>query len=114
MYQSIVAEIKAEVVGFVSMPMKNEVGEIGLIGVAPTARGAGVGAELLSAALTCMKRQGMRKCSAKVRVDNLPGLQLFGSLGFEIDFTRNRRWLGAVHIVTRSLDATNIGKTEGD
>tara|TARA_Y100000588_G_scaffold306520_1_gene330254 strand:- start:6 stop:431 length:426 start_codon:yes stop_codon:yes gene_type:complete len=102
-YRTIVARVDGEVVGFVSMPMRAGVGEIGLIAVAEAARGSGVGATLLSAALRCMERSGMHTCVAKVRVDNPGGQALFSRLGFETVGVDSRMWLGDVDRVRRPL-----------
>jgi len=103
LFPTIVAERDGRAVGFVSMPMRNRVGEIGLIAVDASARGYGVGNALLHSALELMQARGMVRCVAKVRLDNLPAQLLFTSQGFSIAGAKRRRWLGDVYWVEKPI-----------
>ena len=103
LFPTIVAEHDGRAVGFVSMPMRNRVGEIGLIAVDAPARGYGIGKALLHSALEVMQTRGMVRCVAKVRLDNPPAQRLFADQGFSIVRTKRRRWLGDVYWVEREL-----------
>ena len=103
LFPTIVAEHDGRAVGFVSMPMRNSVGEIGLIAVDAPTRGYGVGKALLHSALELMQAHGMVRCVAKVRLDNPPAQRLFASQGFSIVQVKRRRWLGDVYCVEKRI-----------
>ena len=81
---SLIAEHNGLTIGFVSMPMRTCTGEIGLIAVDSSSREHGIGKILLESALEKMRFRGMKRCVAKVRLDNPPAQRLFASQGFKI------------------------------
>ena len=103
LFPTIVAEHDGRAAGFVSMPMRNRVGEIGLIAVDAPARGYGIGKALLHSALEVMQARGMIRCVAKVRLDNPPAQRLFTSQGFSTVQVKRRRWLGDVYWVEKHM-----------
>lgn len=103
LFKTFVAEQEGWVLGFVSVPMRRGVGEIGLIAVDERARGQGVGSLLLKSALDWMGSCGLQRCVAKVRPDNTAAHRLFTTVGFERVGIRQRKLLGDVYIVERII-----------
>ncbi|HEY1190752.1 MAG TPA: GNAT family N-acetyltransferase [Gemmata sp.] len=64
------------------------------IGVVPSARGRGVGAELLGFALVSAARAGAKRVSVSVDVRNEPAVRLYSRAGFT-EYERRGVWLAA-------------------
>jgi ribosomal-protein-alanine N-acetyltransferase len=69
-------------------------GEIANIAVAPSARGTGVGARLLDAALAEARRRGVGHVFLEVRESNVVARRLYASRGF-IELGRRKRYYRA-------------------
>jgi len=90
----IVAEVDNRVVGYIMCrietgfsgfsPIKR--GHIISIAVLPGYRRMGIGEALLREALRAMiEHYGVRECYLEVRVSNMPAINLYRKLGFEVD-----------------------------
>ena len=79
------------VVGYVVAWFAGGQGEIANLAVDETARGRGLGAALLSAALDEARRQGTEEVFLEVRSSNMRARQLYESRGF-VEVGRRRRY----------------------
>ncbi len=83
-------DVVGSVVGYVVAWFAADESEIANIAVAPDARGRGVGARLLDAALAEAVRRGAATTYLEVRESNGPARQLYASRGFEVRGRRRR------------------------
>ncbi len=73
----------AQTVGIVALGIDGQV--LNSIAVAPSHRGKGLGREIANYALNRMIELGCNRCSLRVHQDNKEAVNLYKSLGFEID-----------------------------
>jgi ribosomal protein S18 acetylase RimI-like enzyme len=59
-------------------------GHVCQVSVSPAGQGRGVGAALMTAALTAFRRQGLETASLSVTLDNHPAYRLYQRLGFRL------------------------------
>jgi ribosomal protein S18 acetylase RimI-like enzyme len=85
---SKVARSEGEVVGLANLGIRGEEGWVGGVGVAPTARGQGIGEALMKGLLTEARARGLRRVSLEVIEENEPAFRLYEKLGFA-----TTRWL---------------------
>lgn len=78
----LVAEREGEAAGFVTLHRTPDAWQIGLIGVAATHRGAGVGTALVSAALRHAALEGATRMTVVTQAANLAAVRLYERLGF--------------------------------
>jgi dTDP-4-amino-4,6-dideoxy-D-galactose acyltransferase len=71
--------------GYITCAMKQGVGEIGLIAVAPQMRGRGLGTGLLAQAATWSSEQGAQRISVVTQGCNIPALRMYERYGFSAD-----------------------------
>ena len=107
---TFVIESANNIFGFVAVPVRKGIGEIGGIAVSRGCQGSGLGSRLLSKALWYLRQQGASSCLAKVRHSNKPAERLFAKAGFSSKRVLRRRILGDVLLMERNLtEKTNIG-----
>lgn len=81
----LVAEAEGRSAGYVSLHrLEWGWGSIGLIGVAPDARGGGVGRRLVEGAVAWSREQGLERVTVVTQARNVPALRLFESCGFRM------------------------------
>ena len=81
----LVAESDGVIEGYVSFgPSAEGNGTIGLIGVAPAARGAGVGRRLVARAASELFDAGSSRISVITQAGNAPAMRLYQSCGFTV------------------------------
>jgi ribosomal protein S18 acetylase RimI-like enzyme len=74
----------ADVLGFVTLSVVADVGQIGLLAVAPTARGQGLGRVLLGAAHQRMRERGAAKAQVVTQRANRPACRLYERAGYRV------------------------------
>ena len=80
-----VADRQGEPVGFIACNQINrELGQIGLIGVAPEMQGQGVGRQLIQASLDWFEQQGLESAMVVTQGRNVPAQRLYQKKGFVI------------------------------
>jgi dTDP-4-amino-4,6-dideoxy-D-galactose acyltransferase len=77
-----VAEDQGRPVGYVTCEVAGERGKIGLIAVAPSAQGKGLGSALVGTALSWMRNRGLRAASVVTQGRNFRAQRLYQSHGF--------------------------------
>lgn len=87
----VVADRAGAVVGYAITWSVVDEAELANIAVAPTARGQGVGARLLDAAIACAAGRGCSTMYLEVRESNARARALYASRGFE-EVGRRRRY----------------------
>jgi ribosomal protein S18 acetylase RimI-like enzyme len=86
------AERHGRVVGYVSYgSVANGDGTIGLVGVSPTARGAGLGLQLVAHAVESLFALGCPRMTVITHGGNAPAMRMYQACGFEV--TRFGYWL---------------------
>jgi dTDP-4-amino-4,6-dideoxy-D-galactose acyltransferase len=81
----LVAEAEGRLAGYVSLHrLEWGWGSIGLIGVAPDARGQGVGRRLVESAVAWAREQGLERVTVVTQARNVPALRLFEGCGFRM------------------------------
>lgn len=78
----LVAEVDGGAAGYVTCHRRDDHGEIGLVGVAPEHRGAGIGTALTGAALDWSHANGMSRVSVVTQGRNAAGMRLYQHAGF--------------------------------
>lgn len=78
----IVAETDRQTVGFITCHLKEDVGEIGLLGVSEVARGGGVGGALIRASLDWFWEQGAARVSVVTQGRNVGAQRAYQRAGF--------------------------------
>ncbi len=76
------AELDGEVVGTVQAARTGATGLLHNVGVAPHARGCGLGRALAGQALAAFRAAGLGEAALEVSADNLAAVRLYRSLGF--------------------------------
>jgi RimJ/RimL family protein N-acetyltransferase len=71
-------------VGFVTCKDEGEVGEVGLLGVAPSAQGEGIGTDLMYSALAWSKEKNHDRLTVKTQSNNYKARRLYESCGFSL------------------------------
>ena len=79
---SLVAELGADVVGYVMARISGEEGEILNLAVLSTHRRRGIGRELLARGLAAMAEAGAREAYLEVRESNSAAIGMYGAQGF--------------------------------
>jgi len=69
-------------VGFVTCPVDDETGSIGLIGVSADVEGRGLGENLVQTALDYFTQRGVRTVTVETQIENEPALALYEKTGF--------------------------------
>ena len=77
-----VAEDDGEICGYIGMYQALDEGEITNVGVSQEKRNAGIGWELMQAALDAAKEQGIERVVLEVRVSNASAIHLYEKCGF--------------------------------
>jgi dTDP-4-amino-4,6-dideoxy-D-galactose acyltransferase len=81
----LVAEDKRHPIGFITCHVKGDGrGQIGLVGVAPAARGAGVGRALVEDAVRWFTERGSTAVSVVTQARNLGAMRLYERCGFKV------------------------------
>jgi ribosomal-protein-alanine N-acetyltransferase len=80
--QVLLAEREGAACGYAVVWNILDEGELTSLAVAPDARGQGIGATLLKAALRACRRRGARTVFLEVRVDNVAARRLYERCGF--------------------------------
>ena len=78
----LVAEEAGEICGYIGMYHALDEGEITNVGVAPGKQNQGIGYELVQAALSMAKQQGITQVVLEVRVSNASAIHLYEKCGF--------------------------------
>lgn len=78
----IVALRRGRIVGYAGLALVEDEAYVQTVGVAPAARGQGLGGRLMLALLREARRAGARSCGLEVRSDNLAARALYSRLGF--------------------------------
>ncbi len=84
------AELLGEAVGYLTCRITGELGRIGLVGLAPQARGLGLGTALLAAGREWFAQQGASQVEVVTQGRNLPAQRLYQRGGFRS--TRLQLW----------------------
>ena len=79
----LVAEEDGEICGYIGMYQALDEGEITNVAVAPEKRNAGIGWQLMQAALEEAKKQGICQIVLEVRVSNVAAIHLYEKCGFK-------------------------------
>ena len=78
-----VPEVQGKAAGYISCHLKADgAGQIGLVGLAPEARGKGLGTELVQTALNWFRDQGARRVSVVTQGRNIAAQKLYQRSGF--------------------------------
>lgn len=77
------------VAGIVTIRVRDEVGEIGLLGVLEKYRGNGYGAALLSKAVQCLEGRGVAEVTVVTQGDNKASRGLYENAGFSLSAVSN-------------------------
>jgi ribosomal protein S18 acetylase RimI-like enzyme len=80
---SLILEREGKIVGFVITRMKDDIPEIGPVGLAPEARGQGLASYLLVRVLESLKDTGSTIAHLDTTITNLPAQRLYRKYGFE-------------------------------
>lgn len=78
----LVAEIEGRPVGFITGHLNAQAGRIGLVGVAQTARGYGVGQHLVTAMLAWFQQHDCQQTTVITQGRNIPAQRLYQRCGF--------------------------------
>ncbi|HUN02304.1 MAG TPA: GNAT family N-acetyltransferase [Niabella sp.] len=74
-----------QIIGFVTIGMKNDIGKIGLIAVDSKYRGMGVGGKLIARTLALVKSMGGKEVKVITQFANKSAMALYLKNGFEIE-----------------------------
>lgn len=85
MSETLISEREGCVEGYVSFYMIGAVGHVRNLVVAPAARRAGVGLELMRAAAGALRARGADEWHLNVKCDNAPAIRLYEGLGFAVE-----------------------------
>ncbi|MCK3655510.1 hypothetical protein A4G19_07030 [Pasteurellaceae bacterium Macca] len=80
----LVKKIAGQIVGGVSLRVRNEEATLGLLAVSPTQRGKGIACELLAMAQHYSVTQGAKWLNIATQTQNLLAIRLYQSFGAEI------------------------------
>lgn len=80
----LVYKIYNKIAGFATIGVKNNVLEIGLVGVDKNYRGIGLGIALIDATILRAKNLGYSSLQVVTQLDNLPAVNLYYKAGFKI------------------------------
>ncbi|OLT36331.1 ribosomal-protein-alanine N-acetyltransferase [Actinomadura sp. CNU-125] len=107
-----------EIVGYAGLASVGGHADVQTIGVAPGARGAGIGATLLTELIDEAVRRGDEGLFLEVRVDNAPARRLYERFGFEQIGVRERYYqpadVDAAVMFRRLRERPPIGFTRED
>ena len=81
----LVMERNGEAAGFVTCHLRGSIGDIGLIAVAPEARGQGLGRLLVTAALRYFSESAMTRARVVTQARNIASQRLYQGCGFLIE-----------------------------
>lgn len=79
-----VYKIMNEILGFITLVIKNNIAEIGLVAVDNKARGKGVGSNLVKYAINAASKLGCPEIHVTTQLDNEPAVALYKNNGFII------------------------------
>jgi dTDP-4-amino-4,6-dideoxy-D-galactose acyltransferase len=80
----LVARIENTIVGLVTLKFKEKIGQIGIIAVASTVRGMGIGKQLMRAAENCCFQNGMDHMLVVTQAFNESACRLYDKAGFVV------------------------------
>lgn len=79
----LVARLEGVIVGFMSVVMRGEAGEIGIVAVRPDVRGVGLGHALIDATERTIVAQGGRRMDVVTQRENGTACRLYRRVGFD-------------------------------
>ena len=80
-----VPEIDTQPCGYLTCSLENDLGQIGLLGIAPQWRGQGLGLTLMYTALSWFQAAGAHRVQVVTQGRNLPALHLYQRGGFQVE-----------------------------
>jgi len=80
-----IPEINNQPYGYLTCRLENDLGVIGLVGIAPQVRGQGLGLALLHTGLGWLQAAGVHRVQVVTQGRNLPALQLYQRGAFQVD-----------------------------
>ena len=80
-----VAEVESAASGYCACHVERGEGVIGLLAVAPSARGRGVGQDLVASAIAHFRKQGIGRIAVVTQGRNIQGQRLYQKCGFRTD-----------------------------
>jgi dTDP-4-amino-4,6-dideoxy-D-galactose acyltransferase len=75
--------------GMITVKVTSGVGNIGLVAVAASHRGRGVGSKLIAAAHRWMREHGAKKATVVTQGDNAPACRLYERAGYAVEHAEN-------------------------
>jgi ribosomal protein S18 acetylase RimI-like enzyme len=78
-----------DLLGVVTLAVAEDVGHIGLLALAPAARGQGLGRALLEGAHSRMRERGATRARVVTQLANLPACRLYERAGYEVAAVRH-------------------------
>jgi dTDP-4-amino-4,6-dideoxy-D-galactose acyltransferase len=85
----VAGERDSDLLGMVTVAVKDGAGSIGLIAVAEAARGRGVGAALMDAAHRWMAGRGLTAATVVTQLDNVAACRLYRATGYDLHDLRH-------------------------
>lgn len=79
----LVATVNNQIVGFITLKLRDNEGEGPLYGVDPAAQGQGVGLALMSGAMAWLRSRGAKRLLMSTQITNVPSQKVWVRLGFE-------------------------------
>jgi dTDP-4-amino-4,6-dideoxy-D-galactose acyltransferase len=83
-----VPEVEGKPAGYITLGVKNGIGDIGLIAVEQCYRGQGIGNALLFRSLEWFRNQGVRKVEVVTQGRNINALRMYEKAGFRLESMR--------------------------
>jgi GNAT superfamily N-acetyltransferase len=83
--ETLLSERAGRIDGYVSFYTLSTAGHVRHLVVAPDARNAGVGAELMRAAANALRARGVGEWHLNVKRDNAPAIRLYEKLGMQVE-----------------------------
>jgi len=80
----LVYKINNKIAGFTTLGVKNDISEIGLVGVDKNYRGKGIGISLINTTINKAKFYGSNSIQVVTQLNNLPAVNLYSKAGFKI------------------------------
>jgi len=93
MRDTLVFERAGGVVGYVSFYKLSQIGYVKNLVVAPAARRAGIGAQLMHGAADRLRDAGAAEWHLNVKVDNAPAIRLYERLGMTVEHRTTAVWI---------------------